>query len=614
MQLRLSLSFYESFLGLFELAGHEVLIYSINLVFTSQFAGKMPDCFDSGASEASNAVDLVGPVAAFAVPLFILCILFWFKYCKKSDKISAGDITVLIMFSFLAISGAIWLAVTIMNSNRTKSSLVASKTTTNATILNEAATSCTVSGPDSPKPCVFPFIWKKVIYHECTKIDHSQPWCPTETKNGCSVAGKWGNCGECPHDQTSDSTTIATSTEKNTNATTTSTMTTATSSGARTSVTSFHFTKYNQTFDEAADTCTLSGPDKYKPCVFPFIWNKFTYHECTAKDNDQPWCSTETINDQYVSQKWGNCGTCPSLTSTKSKELFMLYNISRWNLPRSHRDCLQMGSSNDSYPTFIDSEYRRREAESGNMEECWSFLLNPVEYLNRYFDKTLTEPRSKEDCDMRLLVRRMDFSNEKWFHYIPRDRRGDKMYLCKEHFRRREMKQCNKSNVVFIVPTLIFSVPLCGLLLFLEHRFPGKFSSANILGFIVLWSFVVFLVILFLAQSCTDTGLFSFISSIFSSLLGLVLRWFFVNLFPRPCELFYIPCPRRISTENQSSGPRGTQDAQRINVYALGSDSASAPPENEATAQASSKDSPPSYNQATLPSYSEATEMQCEKF
>ena len=191
------------------------------------------------------------------------------------------------------------------------------------------------------------------------------------------------------------------------------------------------------------------------------------------------------------------------------------------------------------------------------------------------------------------------------------------MYLRKEHFRRRKMKQCNKSILVFSGLTIIFSVLLCGLLLFLEHRFPGKFSSANILGFIVLWSIVIFLVILFLAplalQSCTDMGLFSFISSIFSSLLGLVLRWFLVNLFPRPCELLYTLCPRRISTENQSSG--AAPDAQRINVYAVGSDSASASPESEATTtQASSKDSPPSYNQATLPSYSEATEMQCEKF
>ena len=50
------------------------------------------------------------------------------------------------------------------------------------------ASECTtVSGPDPNKPCVFPFEYNGIIYHECTEVDHDQFWCHTDQD--------WGNCG-----------------------------------------------------------------------------------------------------------------------------------------------------------------------------------------------------------------------------------------------------------------------------------------------------------------------------------------------------------------------------------------------------------------------------------
>ena len=57
----------------------------------------------------------------------------------------------------------------------------------------------TKSGPETGKPCAFPFIYKENTYETCTEIDHHQFWCSIEVDyNGNHVRGKWGNCGnEC---------------------------------------------------------------------------------------------------------------------------------------------------------------------------------------------------------------------------------------------------------------------------------------------------------------------------------------------------------------------------------------------------------------------------------
>ena len=65
------------------------------------------------------------------------------------------------------------------------------------------------------------------------------------------------------------------------------------------------------------------------------------------------------------------------------------------------------------------------------------FLLNRPPPL-----QTHVMPKSKSDCNSRDLVRRMDFSNESWFHDIPTDK---KMYQCREHFKMKMNQQCSNN-------------------------------------------------------------------------------------------------------------------------------------------------------------------------
>ena len=43
--------------------------------------------------------------------------------------------------------------------------------------------------------CIFPFHYKGKTHHECTSIDHDQPWCASEVDiDGNSIDGKRENC------------------------------------------------------------------------------------------------------------------------------------------------------------------------------------------------------------------------------------------------------------------------------------------------------------------------------------------------------------------------------------------------------------------------------------
>ena len=54
----------------------------------------------------------------------------------------------------------------------------------------------TNGGNVNDEPCVFPFIFKGVVYQTCTTIGHDQPWCYTMVnEDGVGVEGQWGNCG-----------------------------------------------------------------------------------------------------------------------------------------------------------------------------------------------------------------------------------------------------------------------------------------------------------------------------------------------------------------------------------------------------------------------------------
>ena len=55
----------------------------------------------------------------------------------------------------------------------------------------------TKSGPDTGKPCVFPFTHDGETFQRCTRRDSDQLWCSTEVDaNGAVVDGKWGYCGD----------------------------------------------------------------------------------------------------------------------------------------------------------------------------------------------------------------------------------------------------------------------------------------------------------------------------------------------------------------------------------------------------------------------------------
>ena len=67
--------------------------------------------------------------------------------------------------------------------------------------------------PPSPnQPCIFPFTWMGIQYNKCTKDDHDQFWCGTQsnvTKDEISfldngVTQGWGNCIDlsvCPKER-----------------------------------------------------------------------------------------------------------------------------------------------------------------------------------------------------------------------------------------------------------------------------------------------------------------------------------------------------------------------------------------------------------------------------
>ena len=60
----------------------------------------------------------------------------------------------------------------------------------------------TVSGANPNAPCIFPFKFKNVTYHQCTKADNAEgditPWCSTlidDSGEHIGDAGNWGYCG-----------------------------------------------------------------------------------------------------------------------------------------------------------------------------------------------------------------------------------------------------------------------------------------------------------------------------------------------------------------------------------------------------------------------------------
>ncbi|XP_064112099.1 uncharacterized protein LOC135219347 [Macrobrachium nipponense] len=95
--------------------------------------------------------------------------------------------------------------------------------------------------------CQFPFVWKNVTYHWCTKVERSSPWCATQLDemNRPLASGYCFNSLDSPIPS------------------------------------------------KPAPTLHKSGGLLKNPCVFPFVYKGKTYTNCTHKDSIVSWCAYE---------------------------------------------------------------------------------------------------------------------------------------------------------------------------------------------------------------------------------------------------------------------------------------------------------------------------------
>ena len=127
----------------------------------------------------------------------------------------------------------------------------------------------------SKKKCQFPFVFKNHTYYGCTKKAslNGKAWCSTRTNPTSNehITGQklYGDCdSSCPMNECQ---------------------------------------------------VTEKASNQQKPCEFPFIFKKVTYHGCTKDDageNGNPWCSTKvnsTTKEHITGQSFfGDCNpSCP---------------------------------------------------------------------------------------------------------------------------------------------------------------------------------------------------------------------------------------------------------------------------------------------------------------
>ena len=127
----------------------------------------------------------------------------------------------------------------------------------------------------SKKKCQFPFVFKNHTYYGCTKKAslNGKAWCSTRTNPTSNehITGQklFGDCdSSCPMNECQ---------------------------------------------------VTEKASNQQKPCEFPFVFKKVTYHSCTKDDageNGNPWCSTKvnSITKEHITGQsfFGDCeSSCP---------------------------------------------------------------------------------------------------------------------------------------------------------------------------------------------------------------------------------------------------------------------------------------------------------------
>jgi len=100
--------------------------------------------------------------------------------------------------------------------------------------------------------------------------------------------------------------------------------------------------------DGTGDCKTINGPQKGKPCIFPFkfLKNRQTYNECTLaggkQDHHEYWCSTKLDKDGYhMTNQWAECSVgCPGVPDNYTGEV--------------QTSCSTMTGHDCKFPTNID--------------------------------------------------------------------------------------------------------------------------------------------------------------------------------------------------------------------------------------------------------------------
>merc|ERR1739844_75663 len=86
-------------------------------------------------------------------------------------------------------------------------------------------------------------------------------------------------------------------------------------------------------------------------CVFPFIYNKKTYHACTTDGGSEEWCSTTT--DYDTDKEWGQCSDpCKPGWRYFKNQCYKVYDKRVYGWHTARRKCL----SQDADLAMIKSE------------------------------------------------------------------------------------------------------------------------------------------------------------------------------------------------------------------------------------------------------------------